>query len=205
MQALADGGHQVGALAKLHYPNGWDCTERGTDSAFARTQQWLDAGETVIFEAALKAGHKFIRVDVLELTPAEIRIIEVKAKGLDGDDPGQFFGKRGGIDSGWRPYLEDVAFQVEVARAHFEARGDHRPVRGLLMGPDKNAEATESGLHQHFLIREIVRQPTAAGPTHPQQEQNPPFGPNPGRHHHVLLLITPTRFSKISQPEPPNL
>ena len=103
MQALADGGHQVGALAKLHFPDGEDCTERGTDAAFARTQQWLDAGETVIFEAALKAGHKFIRVDVLELTPDEIRIIEVKAKGLDGDDPGQFFGKRGGIDSGWRP------------------------------------------------------------------------------------------------------
>ena len=170
MQALADGGHQVGALAKLHFPDGKDCTERGTDAAFARTQQWLDAGETVIFEAALKAGHKFIRVDVLELTPNEIRIIEVKAKGLDGDAPGQFFGKRGGIDSGWRPYLEDVAFQVEVARAHFEARGDRRPVRGLLMGPDKNAEATESGLHQHFLIREvdgrnecIVRPGTALG------------------------------------------
>ena len=155
MQALADGGHQVGALAKLHYPNGQDCTERGTDAAFAQTQQWLDAGETVIFEAALKAGHKFIRVDVLELTPNEIRIIEVKAKGLDGDAPGQFFGKRGGIDSGWRSYLEDVAFQVEVARDHFASRGDHRPVRGFLMGPDKNAEATESGLHQHFLIREV--------------------------------------------------
>lgn len=137
MQALADGGHQVGALAKLHYPNGLDCTERGSEEAFVRTQQWIDRGETVIFEAALKAGHKFIRVDVLELTPSEIRIIEVKAKGLDGESPDQFFGKRGGIESSWRAYLEDVAFQVEVAKDHFAALGDRRPVRGFLMGPDK--------------------------------------------------------------------
>ncbi len=155
MQALADGGHQVGALAKLHYPNGLDCTERGTDAAFVQTQQWINRGEAVIFEAALKAGHKFIRVDVLELTPSEIRIIEVKAKGLDGEFPDQFYGKRGGIESGWRAYLEDVAFQVEVAKDYFAARGDRRPVRGFLMGPDKNTEATESGLHQHFLIRDI--------------------------------------------------
>lgn len=152
MQALADGGHQVGELAKLHFPGGQDCTKRGHDEAVLQTEQWLNDGETVIFEAALKAGHKFIRVDVLELTPDEIRIIEVKAKGFDGEDPDQFFGKRGGIQTGWRPYLEDVAFQVEVARAHFESQGDRRPVRGFLMGPDKNAEAAHSGLHQHFRI-----------------------------------------------------
>ena len=153
MQALADGGHQVGELAKLHFPAGRDCTERGHDEAVLQTEQWLNDGETVIFEAALKAGHKFIRVDVLELTPDEIRIIEVKAKGFDGEDPDQFFGKRTrSLTSSWRPYLEDVAFQVEVARAHFEARGDRRPVRGFLMGPDKSAEATHSGLHQHFRI-----------------------------------------------------
>jgi len=153
MQALADGGHQVGALAKLHFPGGRDCTERGHDEAVLQTERWLNEGETVIFEAALKAGHKFIRVDVLELTPDEIRVIEVKAKRFDGEDPDQFFGKRTqSLTSSWRPYLEDVAFQVEVARAHFKARGDRRPVRGYLMGPDKNAEATHSGLHQHFRI-----------------------------------------------------
>ena len=152
MQALAEGGHQVGALAKLHFPGGKDCTERQHNAALEQTRAWIESGVQVIFEAALLSGHKFIRVDVLELTPNEIRVIEVKAKGLDGPDPQQFFGKRGGIQSSWRPYLEDVAFQVEVARAFFRARGDSRPVRGFLMGPDKTAEATHSGLHQHFRI-----------------------------------------------------
>lgn len=152
IQGLADIGLQVSELAKLHFPGGRDCTERGHDEAVLQTERWLNDGEAVIFEAALKAGHKFIRVDILELMPDEIRIIEVNAKGFDGDDSTQFFGRRGGIQGGWRPYIEDITFQVEVARAHFEALGDRRPVRGYLMGPNKNAEATYSGLHQHFQI-----------------------------------------------------
>ena len=152
MQALADGGHQVGELAKLHFPGAQDCTERSYEGALTQTRQWLNSGAPVIFEAALQDNHKFIRVDVLEMGPDEIRVIEVKAKGFDGEDPAQFFGKRGGIQSGWRPYLEDICFQVEVARSHFQALRDPRPVRGYLMGPDKNAEATQSGMHQHFRI-----------------------------------------------------
>lgn len=149
---LAVGDHLVAELAKLHFPNGRNCTETGLDEAALQTQKWLSDGETVIFDAALKAGHKFIRVDILELTPTEIRVIEVKTKPVDGDDPLQFYGKRGGVHVAWIPYIEDILFQTTVAREHFESTGESRPIHGYLMAPNRHAEATHSELNTHFRL-----------------------------------------------------
>lgn len=154
MMGLAEGSSLVDELAKLHFPNGRHCTERSLDEAALQTQKWITDGETVIFDAALKAGHKFIRVDILELTPKEIRIIEVKAKSLDGHDPLQFWGKRGGVAHGWIPYIEDVLFQTTVAQEYFESIGETRPIHGYLMAPNRHAEATHSKIHTHFRLED---------------------------------------------------
>ena len=90
--ALAQGGFQVGELAKLHYPNGRDCSTWNNEAAMLETSEWLRNGEKIIFEAALKSGFKFIRVDVLEVSDSEIRIIEVKSKAVIGSDDDQFLG-----------------------------------------------------------------------------------------------------------------
>jgi len=151
--ALADGGFQVGEMAKLHYPLGKDCKAEDNEVALEETNRWIEEGESVIFEAALKSGFKYIRVDILEVTDTEIRIIEVKSKSVKGSGSEQLFGKRGKIDSTWRPYLEDVAFQVCVAREYFSSRGINLPVRGFLMCPDKTKKSSIDGLHEHFVIR----------------------------------------------------
>ena len=151
--ALAEGGFQVGEWAKLHHPTGRDCITLNNEEALSETAEWLQQGERVIFEAALKSGFKFVRVDVLEVTDEEIRIIEVKSKSVNGQSDAQFFGKRGAIQSAWRPYLEDLAFQVHVAQEHFDHLGWNLPVRGYLFCPDKHKTASVDGLHEHFVIR----------------------------------------------------
>ena len=151
--ALAEGGFQVGEWAKLHVPSGKDCVTKDNEQAMADTASWLQAGEPVIFEAALRSGFKYIRVDVLQITEHEIRVIEVKSKSVVGADSGQFFGKRGGLDSTWRSYFEDVAFQVQVAKEYFGRLGWDMPVRGYLFCPDKQKNATIDGLHEYFVIR----------------------------------------------------
>jgi len=151
--ALAEGGFQVGEWAKLHFPSGKDCVTKDNEQAMADTASWLQAGEPVIFEAALRSGFKYIRVDVLQITEHEIRVIEVKSKSVVGADSGQFFGKRGGLDSTWRSYFEDVAFQVQVAKEYFGRLGWDMPVRGYLFCPDKQKNATIDGLHEYFVIR----------------------------------------------------
>ena len=151
--ALAEGGFQVGEWAKLHFPSGKDCVTRDNERALAETASWLESGEHVIFEAALRSGFKYIRVDVLQITEHEIRVIEVKSKSVVGLDSRQFFGKKGGLDSTWRSYLEDVAFQVKVATEYFKKLGWDVPVRGYLFCPDKQKRATIDGMHEHFMIR----------------------------------------------------
>lgn len=150
--ALAEGGFQVGEWAKLHFPSGKDCVTKDNEQALTDTAAWLEAGEQVIFEAALRSGFKYIRVDILQITQHEIRVIEVKSKSVVGGDSGQFFGERGGLVKKWRPYLEDIAFQVQVAAEFFNNLGWDLPVRGYLLCPDKQKKATIDGLHEHFVI-----------------------------------------------------
>ena len=51
LQALAEGGYQVGELAKLYYPNGHDITESGYAVPLARTNQLLQQENVIIYEA----------------------------------------------------------------------------------------------------------------------------------------------------------
>ena len=151
LEALANGGHQVGEMAKLHFPGGVEVTERNNLEAVQRTRELIANGATILFEPAFLVGHKYIRVDVLVLKPHSIEVIEVKSKGAAGDDPGQFTTQNGFPTSGWRPYIEDLAFQLHVVRAAFE--GDGRAVKGFLMGVDKTKRADVDNLYASFPIK----------------------------------------------------
>ena len=155
--ALAEGGFQVGEWAKLHFPEGKDCVANDNELALAQTLAWLKSGESVIFEAAIKSGYKYVRVDILEITDTEIRVIEVKSKSLAGGGIEQFRLKNGGVNKDWKPYIEDVAFQVHVVREHFESQGINLPVKGYLMCPDKRKTCTTDGMHEHFVLRRDER------------------------------------------------
>lgn len=147
MQALADGGFQVGELAKLAYPGGVEVTAKDHAEALRHTNELLERDEVTIFEAAIRVGQLFIRIDVLKKQGRHFEVIEVKAKSYDANEG--FVGRNGAIKSAMLPYLQDVAFQVFVVRAAFPAHS----VSAFLMMADKAARATVDQLNQRFKIR----------------------------------------------------
>ena len=146
MQALADGGFQVGELAKLMHPGGVEVTATDHDEALRQTNALLEHDEVTIFEAAVRFGNLFVRVDILKKTGSCLEVIEVKAKSYDAQKP--FLNKSGAIHPGVLPYLQDVAFQVFVLRAAYP----HFEVSAFLMMADKAARATVDQLSQKFTI-----------------------------------------------------
>ncbi len=147
--ALAKGGFQVGALAKLYYPGGIDLEELGAEDAITRTRELLRQENVTIFEAALQVDRYLVRVDVLVKKGKQVSLIEVKSKSIDSKDHSGFFKTRGaGLQSEWEPYLVDVAFQTWVAGL---ALPDCEIFPSLLLA-DKSKCTSVDGLHQHFRL-----------------------------------------------------
>lgn len=146
MQALADGGFQVGELAKLMHPGGVEVTAAGHEEALRQTNVLLERDEVTIFEAAVCFNNLFVRIDVLKKTGNRLEVIEVKAKSYDAQE--SFFNKSGAIRPPVLPYLQDVAFQVFVLRSAFP----QFEVSAYLMMADKGARATVDQLSQKFKI-----------------------------------------------------
>lgn len=146
--ALAEGGFQVGELAKCYFPNGHDITEQDSEDALKKTNELLKLENVIIYEAAIKHHDLFIRADILKKVGNKVELIEVKAKSADGSDYNDFLGAKGEITSGWRPYLFDVAFQKYVVQKAFP----NWNVKGFLMLADKTAKATVDGLNQKFQL-----------------------------------------------------
>jgi len=147
--ALADGGFQVGELAKQYYPEGVDIRELDYDTALEKTNEVLARENVTIFEAAVKVDDLFIRVDVLKKQGDRISLFEVKSKSWDPDGD-SMEGKRVSIVAGWRPYLEDIAFQKYVVRKAFPAWS----VKAFLTLVNKNVACPTDGLHQKFRVKE---------------------------------------------------
>nr|WP_292966520.1 DUF2779 domain-containing protein [Muricauda sp. UBA7809] len=150
LEALAQGGFQVEALARLHYPNGVfiDTANYEYDRATELTRNYLEKETVSIYEAAFGHEGLFIRTDILSKKGNHIKLIEVKAKSFDPDDEYLFLGKRGGINSGWKPYLFDLAFQKYVAQQAFP----QFTFEAYLLMADKTKTAKVDGLNQLFRI-----------------------------------------------------
>lgn len=147
LKTLADGGYQVGALAKLRYPGGIDIEERNNEAAEAQTSEHLQRDNVVLFEPAIRVGDFFIRIDVLVKTGNRFELIEVKAKSYNSREP-EIEGKRGGINSKMLPYIQDAAFQTWVLRQAFP----EAEITTALMMPDKAQLAPLDGINQMFKI-----------------------------------------------------
>jgi hypothetical protein len=149
LQALAEGGFQVGELAKIMFPGGIEIKSRGHDAQVAETAQELRKTDVTVFEAAIRHGDFFVRADILRKTGNRLDLIEVKAKSFDPESCNGFRGARGGIDSEMRPYLEDIAFQRHVLGLAFP----QMTVHSFLMLADTSRTASVDGLNQRFRIR----------------------------------------------------
>ncbi len=149
LKALADGGHQVGELAKCYHPGGIEIETLDYEEALKETQELLKRDQVIIFEAAVSYQNLFVRVDILIKKGNSIELLEVKAKSFDREDENFFVGKRGGFDKKKLPYLRDIAFQTYVVR-HAYPRYQVMPYLYLV---DKCQVAATSGLNQKFILK----------------------------------------------------
>ena len=146
MAMLADGGYQVGELAKQKYPGGIEIKERNHAIAEAKSLEYLRQDNVVLFEPAIRVGNFFIRIDILVKTGNRFELIEVKAKSFDSTKP-EIEG-RSGINSKMLPYIQDAAFQTWVLRQAFP----DSVISTYLMMPDKAKRSPVAGVNQMFRI-----------------------------------------------------
>ncbi|MEN8230664.1 MAG: DUF2779 domain-containing protein [Bacteroidota bacterium] len=157
LEALAKGGYQVGALAKCYYPEGNDIETLDYAQAVEQTNKILQQENVTVFEAAIQVNRFFVRVDILEKRGDIINLIEVKSKSFSGDSSLDMLNRGGYIDTRWKPYVYDVAFQkyvLTLSKPEWE-------VNAFLMLADKNATTNVDGLNQKFLLRAQANERTS--------------------------------------------
>ncbi len=164
LAALAEGGFQVGELAKVYHPGGVEIKTLDKVEAVKQTAELLKQKSVVIFEAAIQYKNLFIRADILIKKGEAIEIIEVKAKSYDPYEEDQFYNKtqlKKGVkklSSAWEPYLIDVAFQCFVVKCALPSV----TVSGSLMLADKSATASVDGVNQKFFLEKSAEGRTSA-------------------------------------------
>ena len=146
IQALGEGGFQVGELVKCYHPGGHDIKSLDYETSLKETNELLSQEQVTIYEAAIQTEDFFIRTDVLIKNGNEVDLIEVKAKSFW--EEAELLDKKGFISRSWRPYLYDVAFQFWVMQQAFP---DWK-ITPYLMLADKTKVASVDGLNQLFLV-----------------------------------------------------
>lgn len=151
LAALADGGFQVGALARCYFPAGVWIETPNDETAVEVTAQYLSEENITLFEAGFRFGTLLIRADIVEKEGALLKLYEVKAKSCDFETEAGMLNKNQTISSKWKPYIEDVAFQKHVIRGAYP----DLEVSAHLMLADKTVECPSDGLNQKFrLVRD---------------------------------------------------
>lgn len=154
LHALADGGFQVGELAKYYHPGGIEITSKEKSEAVNQTAELLKKEKVTIYEAAFQHENLFVKADVLVKNGEHVQLIEVKAKSFDPTEEDQFYTKTSlkkgtpKLSSSWESYLVDIAFQTFVFKKAFP----QLKVSSYLMLADKTAKASVDGLNQKFFL-----------------------------------------------------
>jgi len=159
LKSLAEGGFQVGELAKYYFCEN-PVEEKITvgtldyEEALRQTNEKIENGIKVIAEAAFRHENLFIRTDIflIDTQKKEIELHEVKAKSYSSSDDFMSVDKKTGeikgIKSTWEGYLFDVAFQKYVLWKCFP---DYT-IKAYLMMANKESVASVNGLNQLFKI-----------------------------------------------------
>lgn len=153
---LAEGGYMVEQLARLLFPEGRELEydPRRAVEAWETSRDAL-AHDGTWFEATLLDGVQLARVDVLRRKGNRFDLFEVKSKSFSDETSdggaGPFRSKKSphGILAPWRPYLEDVTYQVHVLRRCFP----DAEVHAHLIIVNNDATASVEAMPRLFEIR----------------------------------------------------
>jgi len=151
LQALAEGGFQVGELAQCYYPDGVLVDTLDHQEALIKTNKLLQNDHVVIFEAAIEHKDCFIRIDVLEKKGNILNLYEVKSKSYSKDTNRNIplmINSPINILRPWQEYLWDVAFQTWV----LENKLPKYQVNPFLTLVDKTVIVDVDGLNQRFFL-----------------------------------------------------
>jgi len=152
LAALAEGGIQVGELAKLHFPDGVEVHEVGNVTALLETERLLEEqSERTLFEPAFQVGMRMARVDIFRRVGNEVEVIEVKSKGVD-EETNMLLKGGQGVTTKWLGYVADLAFQRQLVEDWYKEKGEHVRVKGLMMVMDKRRVANVNHLNSKFPI-----------------------------------------------------
>lgn len=174
LQSLAEGGFQVGELAKVYYGISGrnDIETLDYDESQRITRELMQADDVNIAEAAFQYGDCFVRVDILEKKGDCINLIEVKAKSWN-ENVDSLVTKKDAmrVNSKYTEYIYDVAFQKYVVTNALREQyhGKTFKVHAYLMMADKTQIASVDGINQCFKIAKhggrtgIVRMPDTDG------------------------------------------
>ena len=161
MMALAEGGYQVGELAKFLIsddPVAEDISIDDLDYQIALDKtaaKRAKGGRVAIAEAAFAYKDLFIRADLFVEEGNTIKLYEVKAKSWDDDVEFLKTITRGPhkgeitIDGEWKEYMYDIAFQKYVV----QKANPTKTVITYIVLADKTKSATVEGLNQMFKIK----------------------------------------------------
>ncbi len=154
---LAKGGYQVGELAKYYFADDASeitVTETRNEEALEETNRRIARGDRKIAEASVRFENLFIRTDLLEIDTSKkaIRFYEVKSKSWDASDKFCSLDREGnirGLQTEWKSYLYDVAFQKYVLIKAFPGYA----INAFLTVVNKESHASVDGLNQLFRVR----------------------------------------------------
>ena len=149
MEMLAQGGHIVGKLAQLIYPEGRMVIGDSIEQAIAETSKLIEQNDNItLFEATFYSEGKVVRTDILEKKGKVINLIEVKSKSHESEDDSAKAKKK------LQEHIEDVAYQTSVLR---EALPGYK-IHPFLLLPDKSNRTTIDGLAGWFRVNEMVEE-----------------------------------------------
>lgn len=166
MRSLAEGGIQVGALARHYYFSKYKSfaqyyiETKNKDVALRQTAEALCEQNAVIAEAAFEWNGCLVRVDVLVKRGSTIQLIEVKSSSLQQKDEEKIANvtKKGEVNSAYRKYIYDLTFQKYVVE---NALGEK--VEGYLMLINTDKQCDVDGLNQMIRINTKTQEVDESG------------------------------------------
>ena len=149
LQFLADGGHQVGKLATMQFPDGIDINT-GNDHKEAKKQTalYLKKEYITLFEPYIESDQKLIRIDILNKKGNHYQLIEVKSKSYNSKEDPKAQKK------GLKEYIYDLAYQYLVLHEYLAQKDEPFTITPYLYLPDKSKRSKTEGMNSLFKLRE---------------------------------------------------
>ena len=167
MRSLAEGGIQVGALARHYYKSkyrsfGYHYIEtKDKKEALRQTKDAMQQNNVVIAEAAFEWEGCFVRADILVKRGETIQLIEVKSSSINQEKQADVVVEltpKGEVNKAYRHYIYDLAFQKYVIQNALDCN-----VRGYLMLINTNKPCDIDGLNAMVRINTKTQEVDVSG------------------------------------------